>query len=394
METSSIRREHLRLVAVLGTLTAFAPLSIDMYLPAFPRIAAHFHASDGAVQATLAAFLIGMALGQSVLGPLSDRTGRLPPLVFGIGIFVLASVFAALAPNIESLIVARFLQALGGCTGIVTSRAMVRDLFNERESAQVYSLLMLVMGVAPILAPLLGSFLIIRFDWPVIFWLLAGFGTLCLALVTFGLGETLPREKRHAGGVAHVLRAYVSLMGDRAFIAFTLANACISASMFAYITGSPFVFIEIHGFTPSQFAMTFGSIAATFILMAQVNAYLLRTLSGRLILKIAMMVHLCAALALVAVVSFLPAHALPLMALLFLLVPTLGFIGSNAIAAAMSRAGANVGAAAALTGVIQFAMAGASGATVGALNNGTAMPMALVIAGLSIIASLVRLAAR
>ncbi|HEX7775420.1 MAG TPA: multidrug effflux MFS transporter [Parvibaculum sp.] len=394
MAPSGIRREHLRLVIVLGTLSAFAPLSIDMYLPAFPSIAAHFHASDGAVQATLAAFLIGLALGQSVLGPLSDRTGRLPPLLMGIGTFVLASVFAALAPNIESLMAARFMQALGGCTGIVTSRAMVRDLFEERESAQVYSLLMLVMGVAPILAPLLGSFLIVRFNWSVIFWLLAGFGVICLTMATFALGETLPPEKRHKGGIAHVLRAYVALMGDRSFVAFTMANACISASMFAYITGAPFVFIELHGFTPPQFALTFGTIAGTFIFMAQVNAYLLRSFNGRTILKIAMTVHLCAALALLAVIRFFPAHVVPLMVVLYVLVPMLGFIGSNAIAAAMSRAGANVGAAAALTGVIQFALAAASGATVSALYNGSAMPMALVIAGLSVAATLVRLTAR
>jgi DHA1 family bicyclomycin/chloramphenicol resistance-like MFS transporter len=393
METSSIRREHLRLVVILGTLTAFAPLSIDMYLPAFPAIAAHFHASEGAVQATLAVFFVGMAMGQSVLGPLSDRTGRLPPLLIGTSVFVAASIWAALAPDIESLTAARFLQALGGSTGIVTTRSMVRDLFEERESAQVYSLLMLVMGVAPILAPMAGSFLIVRFDWSVLFWILAGFGLLCIALVTLFLGETLPPERRHKGGIGHVLRAYVALAGDRSFVAFTLANACISASMFAYITGSPFVFIEIHGFTPTGFAAVFGSIAGTFILMSQVNARLLRRIGGRTILKIAMTVHLAAALLLFALTLLAPAATAPLF-LLYLLVPCLGFIGSNAIAAAMSRAGANVGAAAALTGVVQFAMAAVSGATVGALNNGTAVPMVSVIAGLSALGTIARLFAR
>lgn len=394
MASRGFDKDHLKFVVILGALTAFAPLSIDMYLPAFPAIAAHFHVSAGEVQATLAIYFVGLALGQSVLGPLSDRTGRLPPMLLGIGAFVLGAVWAARAPDIESLSAARFVQALGGCAGIVVSRAMVRDLFDERASAQVFSMLMLVMGLAPILAPMMGGFLIAHYHWPVIFWCLAGFGLVCFIAVWLGLGETLPHEKRSHGGLGHVLRAYVGLLGDGPFMAFSLANACISAAMFAYITGSPFVFITLHGLSPEHYAMVFGLNAFGLIAASQMNAFLLRRLSGRAILNMSMTVHLAAALALVGVCVLLPDKLVPLMGCLFVLIGSLGFIGANATAAAMARAGGRIGAAAALTGIIQFALAAGAGALVGALNDGTAMPMALSIAGLSLAGTTARLFAR
>ncbi|MEN6542030.1 multidrug effflux MFS transporter [Parvibaculum sp.] len=395
MATQDFGKSHLKLVVILGALTAFAPLSIDMYLPAFPAIAAHFHASAGEVQATLAVYFVGLALGQGVLGPLSDRTGRLPPMLLGIGAFVLGAVWAALSPNIESLVAARFVQALGGCAGIVVSRAMVRDLFDERTSAQVFSMLMLVMGLAPILAPMIGGFLIAHYHWPVIFWCLAGFGLACFIAVWLGLGETLPREKRAHGGLGHVLRAYLGLFADGPFMAFSLANACISAAMFAYITGSPFVFITLLGFSPEHFAIVFGVNAFGLIAASQMNAFLLRRVSsGRTILGVSMTVHLAAALALVGASFYLPGSLALLMACLFVLIGSIGFIGANATAAAMARAGERIGAAAALTGIIQFALAAGAGALVGALNDGTAMPMALAIAGLSLAGTAARLFAR
>lgn len=394
METSRIHRGHLRFILILGALTAFAPLAIDMYLPAFPAIAAHFGASAGAVQGTLAVYFIGMALGQSVLGPLSDRYGRLPPLLLGIAAFSLASVWAAHAPNIESLVAARFVQALGGCAGIVIARAMVRDLFAERESAQVYSLLMLVMGVAPILAPVVGGLLLIHFDWSFIFLLLGAFGVVCFVAVWRGLGETLPVSRRIGGGLVPVLRAYLALTKDRQFVAFTLANACISAAMFAYITGSPFVFIAFHKLSPEHYALIFGSNALGLIAASQLNAFLLRRVSGRIILAVSVTAHLVAALALIGFALFIPDALLPLMTCLFVIVGSVGFVGSNAVAAAMSRAQNYIGAAAALNGVVQFAIAAGAGAIVGALNDGTPLPMAAVIAGLSIAGALSLLAAR
>ncbi|MGB3810799.1 MAG: Bcr/CflA family multidrug efflux MFS transporter [Parvibaculum sp.] len=391
---SGVSRSHLRFILILGALTAFAPLAIDMYLPAFPAIAQHFGTSAGAVQGTLAIYFIGMALGQSVLGPLSDRFGRLPPLLLGIAAFSLASVWAAHAANIESLVAARFVQALGGCAGIVIARAMVRDLFEERESAQVYSLLMLVMGVAPILAPVIGGLVLTNFGWPVIFWLLGGFGAVCFVAVWWGLGETLPVSRRSSGGFFPVLRAYLALARDRQFVAFTLANAFISAAMFAYITGSPFVFIDFHKLSPEHYAFIFGANALGLIAASQINAFLLRRISGRRILAVSITAHLVAALCLVGATIYAPDALLPLLAALFVVVGSVGFVGSNAVAAAMSRAQDFIGAAAALNGVVQFAAAACAGAIVGMLNDGTPLPMALVIAGLSIAGTLARLFAR
>lgn len=394
MNASSPRGSRIGFVVILGSLIAFAPLSIDMYLPAFPAIAAHYGTTAGAVQTTLAIFFIGLAVGQGVVGPITDRVGRLPPLLIGIAMYVGASVWAALAPDIESLTAARLLQALGGCAGIVVSRAMVRDLFDERGSAQVYSMLMLVMGLAPILAPMIGGFIIAQYEWQVIFWVLAAFGLACVPAVLFGLGETLPRERRQRGGLRPVLGAYLALFADRPFMAFSLANAFISAAMFAYITGSPFVFIELHGLAPAGYAMLFGVNAAGLIVASQVNAFLLRRISGRTILKVAMGVHLAAALALLAATIFRPDAFYPLAGCIFVAVGSLGFVGANAMAAAMARAQSHIGSASALTGILQFALAAVAGALVGAFNDGTALPMALIIAGASIAGTVARLTAR
>jgi DHA1 family bicyclomycin/chloramphenicol resistance-like MFS transporter len=391
---TGIHRGHLRLILILGALMAFGPLAIDMYLPAFPAIADHFGASAGAVQGTLAAYFTGIALGQSVVGPLSDRYGRLPPLLIGIAAFVLASFGAAHAPSVEWLTAARFIQALGGCAGIVISRAMVRDLFDEQNSAQVYSLLMLVMGVAPILAPLLGGFFIAHFSWSFIFLFQGSFALVVFLVVWRGLGETLPPAQRHASGFASVLYAYFALTRDRPYVAFTFTNAFISAGMFAYITGASFIFISFFKFSPEQFALLFGFNAAGFIIGAQVNAWLLRRISGRLILAVATSVHLAAAGGLLASSLIVPNAMLPLAAMLFVQLACGGFIGANAVAAAMSRAQNNAGAAAALNGIVQFGMAAFAGAAVGLLNNGTSLPMAAVIFSLSLAATLARLAAR
>lgn len=395
MNTENSLGARIRFVVILGALIAFAPLSIDMYLPAFPAIADHFKVVPGAVQTTLAVFFVGLAVGQGILGPIMDRMGRLRPLLIGISVYVAASLWASFASSIEGLAVARLFQALGGCAGIVASRAMVRDLFDERASAQVYSLLMLVMGLAPILAPMIGGFLIANYEWPVIFWVLTAFGLACIPAVVFGLGETLPRERRqHGRGLAQVGWTYLALCRDRPFIAYALANALASCAMFAYITGSPFVFIDLHDLSPEAYAMLFGANAAGLIAAAQVNAFLLRRIPGRTILKFAMTLHLAGALALLAFTLFMPEAFYPLVICIFFVVATYGFIGANATAAAMARADENAGSASALTGILQFAFAAIVGGLVGGFNDGTALPMAIVIAVASVLATLARLSAR
>ena len=380
------RAEAARFILILGSLTAFAPLSIDMYLPAFPALQAHFGVSAGQIQATLAVFFAGLAAGQAVYGPIADRFGRRAPLLFGIAVYVAVSIVAARAPDIGSLTLARLFQALGGCAGMVISRAMVADLFDERDSAKIYSLLMLVMGMAPILAPLAGAYLLVAFGWGAIFWFLAAFGALCLATVWFVLPETLPPDRRSAGGLRHVLRVYKQLLLNRRFLAFAAIGAFSLAGLFAYITDSSFIFIELYGLSPEHYGMLFGVNALGLIAAAQVNVRLLRRFAVRRILTTAILAYVVAA----AVLTFLATSGLggliALMIPLFVAISSLGLVLGNAAAAAMAQAGDYRGTASALIGVMQFTLSAAISGLAGMLQNGTAVPMAGIILGCGITA--------
>jgi DHA1 family bicyclomycin/chloramphenicol resistance-like MFS transporter len=379
---------RLRLYLLLGALTAFPPLSIDMYLPSFPALQLYFHAGVGAVQRTLAVFFIGLSLGQLVFGPLSDRYGRRGPLLFGIVLYVGAALTALFAPDIGVLTVARFFQALGGCAAVVIARAMVRDLFHERESARVFSLLMLVMGLAPMLAPMLGGQLLAFAGWQGIFAALAGFACLCLLAVLFGLRESLPVERRARNGLGGVFTVYANLLRDRGFIGHALAGAFNSGALFAYITGSPFVFMQLHGVSPGLFGALFGVNALGLIVASQVNRALLKRFSDRLILKIALRVTAAAAISLGVFAWFDIGGLVALMIPLFICLSSMGFVMPNATAAAMAQSGRNAGSAAALLGALQFSIAALAGASVSALQSGTAFPMCGIILSGSIAAFL------
>ena len=266
---------YARLALILGALAAFGPLSIDMYLPALPTIAADFGTTTAAVQQTLSVFFVGLALGQLFYGPIADRVGRRTPLLFGCAMYAVVSLLCMFAPSVAWLMGLRFLQALGSAAGVVIGRSVVRDLFDERKSARMYSFLVLVMGIAPITAPLIGGQLLIAFGWRAIFLVLAGFGLLCLALVWFGLDESLPAERRTREGLGHTLRVYGGLLADGRYMGFALAGGLASAAMFAYISGSAFVFIELNGVPPDRFGFFFGVNAFGLIAASQLNRRLL-----------------------------------------------------------------------------------------------------------------------
>lgn len=380
MNQKSARGSYLRFVIILGALTAVTPLAIDAYLPAMPAMQAYFASTSAEIGATLAVFFGAFALGQAVIGPLSDRFGRRLPMSLGIAVFVLASIAAARAPDIESLIAARFFQALGGCAGVVISRAMVRDMFDERMSAKAYSALILVMGVAPILGPLIGGYLTTLFDWQAVFWLLAAFGSLCLTAVVFGVGETLPPTQRSRGGLSGVVRGYHALLKDRDYMALALASGFSISCMFAYITGSPFVFIELHGVAPQHYGLLFGTNAIGLIGASQLNNWLLSRFSARTILTMAVRTQVLATCVLILIAALNIGGLAALLPPLFVAVACLGLVMPNAMAAAMARAKDRAGAASALLGVIQFSLAAGIGALVGALNDGSALPMTGVMA--------------
>ncbi|MCO7518905.1 MULTISPECIES: multidrug effflux MFS transporter [unclassified Pseudomonas] len=369
---------NLRTLLILGALSAFGPLAIDFYLPAFPAMAHAFATDEKHVQTTLAAYFLGLSLGQLAYGPVADRFGRRIPLLFGVGLFTLASLACAYAPNLDSLIVARFVQALGGCAGMVLSRAIVSDKCDAVASAKVFSQLMLVMGLAPILAPMLGGVLVNVAGWQSIFLALSLFSAACLVAVGLGLPESLPAHVPRQP-LSGALRQYLRLLGDRVFVGHALTGGIAIAGMFAYIAGSPFVFIKLYGVPAEHYGWLFGTNAAGFILMAQVNARLLAKRGPAFLLARAVWLYLAAALALLLVAALRPVALWPLLVPLFVCIASLGCIIPNASACAMSGQGARAGSASALMGCLQFSVAAAAAALVGVLHDGSAVPMALVI---------------
>ncbi|MFZ1769602.1 MAG: Bcr/CflA family multidrug efflux MFS transporter, partial [Caldilinea sp.] len=345
---------YAKLALILGVLAAFGPLSIDTYLPALPTIAEEFGTTTAAVQQTLSAFFIGLSLGQLFYGPISDRVGRRGPLLFGCAMYTVVSLGCAFAPSVAGLMGLRFLQALGSSAGVVIGRSVVRDRFDERESARMYSFLVLVMGVAPITAPLIGGQLLVAFGWRAIFFVLAAFGLLCLLMVWFGLEESLPEARRTREGLGHALRGYGALLADRRYMGFALAGGLASAAMFAYISGSAFVFIELNGVSPDRFGFFFGANAFGLIAASQLNRWLLARYTSTRLLTAALSVTATAALLLFAT-TWAGMGGFPLLlALLFITIASTGMVGPNATALAMAPYGRRAGGASALLGATQF----------------------------------------
>jgi len=369
-----------KLAVLLGALTAFGPLSIDMYLPSFQAISRELAARPAQVQLTLAVFFVALGIGQAFYGPVSDRYGRKRPLCCGLALYVLASAGCALARSIEALIVWRFAQAIGGCAGMVIARAVVRDRFDEREAARFFSLLMLVTGLAPIMAPSVGGQIVVFFSWRVIFWTLAGFGLLCCVTVAILLPESLPAERRTQGGVGEALRVYARLLRDRPFMRYALSGALVISGMFTYIFGSPFVFMQIYGVRPERFGWIFGSIALGLISASQLNRFLLARVAGTGILSRALVVTAAAGIVLLIMAWTGTGGLLGLLAPLFVYIASLGFVLPNVIATALASQGRNAGTAAALLGTLQFGAGATVGMLLGALGDGTAVPMAALIA--------------
>lgn len=367
-------------IILLGSLTALGPLSIDMYLPAFPDIEHSLSAASGTAQFTLATYFVGLALGQALYGPFSDRFGRKRPLLFGMALYALASVGCAFSGSIGMLACFRFLQALGGCAGMVIPRAIVRDHFEAQGSARIFSLLLLVMGLAPILAPLLGSWIVSYASWRTIFWILTAFSAASIVAVTFRLEETLDTRNAAPLNLRNIIGTYVDLLRDHHYLGHVLTGGLAQAGMFAYITGSPFVLIDLFHLTPAQFSLAFGSNAAGYILGAQINARLLRKYALPQLLQIASYIPAGFALCLL-IMSLTGWGGLPaLLAGLFGFIASLGFIGPNAMAGALAHQGHRAGMASALMGTLQFGTATLASSVIGLLHVHSSLPMTGVMA--------------
>ncbi len=368
-------RSQTFIILILGALTMIGPFSIDMYLPGFPAIAKDLRTTIAEVQLSLASFFVGLALGQLFSGPITDRFGRKKPLYVGLGLYMLASLACVFAPNVETLIALRFVQALGGSVGMVVSRAVVRDLYPPEEMAKIFSMLMLVMGVAPIIAPSLGGILVSSVGWQSIFLSLTLFGALALLGMYLALPETKQPDATISLQPVKVLIEYVEIIKNRQFLIYTMVSGFSGAGMFAYISGSPFVFIELHRVPEATFGIIFSANAFGLIMSGQLNRLALRRFTTVQIVKFVNALQLVFGILLV-VYGFTFWGGLPmLITLIFLYMSMLGFLYPNSGALAMAPFSRNAGAASALLGSLQFVVSAIVAGLVSAFDNGTALPM-------------------
>ncbi len=378
-------------VLLLGALTALDPLTVDMYLPAFGDIRASLHATTPQVELSVSTFFVGMALGQLFYGPLADRFGRRRPLLGGMLLYLVATVGCACAPGIGWFIALRFLQALGGCAGLVIVRAVVRDRFDKQRAAAFLSNMALVMGVAPILAPSIGSLINAVFGWRAIFVALAFANITCMASVFALLPETGSRGGKVLR-LSSVVQTYGALLRDRSFVGYLIPDTAIRAGMFAYIAGSPFVFINLFHIPPGRYALLFGLNGFGLMLGSQVNRRLLRAFTPDAILSWSVRIAAAAAvLVFVWTRAGLP-HAVVL-ASIFVFIATLNFVGPNSVASALASQGHQAGTASALYGCLQWSLATVSSFLVSFLHDGTALPMTgvMLFCGLFSLAAFQRL---
>jgi MFS transporter, DHA1 family, multidrug resistance protein len=370
---------YLELLVLLGALQAFAPLSIDMYLPAMPVMETVFHTSAAAVEITMVTFLVGFAIGQSLYGPITDRFGRKPPLYASLALFIVSSAACAVAPSIHMISVLRVFQALGACGGSVITRAMVRDLFPPEQLRRVFSMLVLVLGVSPVIAPLFGSYLLLWFGWKSAFLAQATLGVAGLAGMHFRLRESLAHRDRRPLDVESIVSAYRQLLKDRTFLGASFVCGFSSAGAFAYIASAPFVFISLYKVPTERFGWLFGAIAAGMVIGSQINGRMPHRIPLWKVLRAANLFQLVSGLLLLAMV-LTGAGGLPGVFLcVFVYVSAQGFVFPNGSAIAMMRHGKIAGTASALLGTNQFLIAAFTTTFLGFLAN-PAVPMAWVIA--------------
>lgn len=374
-------RRYVQLVLVLGALIALGPLTVDMYLPAFPALAADLGADDAGVQVTLTGMLAGLATGQLVIGPLSDAVGRRRPLLIGVLVHAVASLLCAVAPDVVSLSAVRVLQGFAGAAISVNAMAVVRDLFVGVAAARLLSRLMLVIGAAPVLAPSLGGLILEFTTWRGIFVVLAGLAVLLFLVAAVGLRETLPPERRRSAHLRPTLRTYRSLLRDRTFVALVLVAGLTMSVLLTYVSGSSFVLQGVYGLTEREFALVFGMNAVAIVIGTQLNPLLLGRFAPSRLLLGALVAGSLAGLALVLTGATGLAGLAGVLVPLSLILGSAGVALPNTPALALSRHGQAAGTAAALLGSVQFGVGAVAAPFVGLIGTGSAVPMATMMLG-------------
>lgn len=372
-------RLSVRLIVSFGLLTGLVAASVDMYLPAMPDLAKSLGSTTGQVQQTLSMFLLGAALGQALFGPLADRYGRRNVLLLGTAIFTLASLFCTWAENVEQLTLLRLCQALGATCGAVIVQALIKDMFQREDAARMMSYVMMVMTLIPLLAPMAGGYLLMWWGWQSIFWCLSLCGLAALMLAYFLVPETLTAENRQPLHPRHVVRAYARIARHRRAMGYNLCAGFVFASMFAFITGSPFVYIEYFGVAPHYYGYLFGVNILLMMLCNFFNGRWLNRLGSERLLRTGVSVHV------LATIFLLLASVTELGGLIAVMVPcvvavgVLGLVAANATTAALACFDSHAGTVSGMLGITRMGLGGLSGAAVGILHNGSILVMAAVM---------------
>lgn len=372
-------KNRVLIIIILGALSTISPFAIDMYLPAFPEIAAALQTSTARVSLSLASYFAGLAAGQLFYGPLLDRFGRKLPLYAGLTLFIAASVLCLFARNVEALLVFRFVQALGGCAAGVAAMAMVRDFFPVHETAKIISLLILVISASPMLAPSIGVFVAVNLGWQWVFIVLAAFVLVMLLIARWVLPQGHPPDKSVSLRPLPIWRNYGVVLREPQFLTYSLAGAFAFSGLLVYVTSSPIVFMEVFGVSQKQFGLIFAGLSVGFIGSNQVNVLLLRKFSSEQIFRGALLVECPTALALLVGTSFGWFGLSATLALLFICLSSLGLAYPNAAALALVPFSRNIGSASAMLGFLQIGVSGLAAASIGIFDSKTMLPVALVM---------------
>lgn len=383
---NTTQHSRFSLILVLGALTALSPFSIDMYLPAFPKMAESLGTSVSAVSLSLSSYFVGLAVGQLFYGPLLDRFGRKKPLYVGLVLYILATLGCLSSKNVDSLVAFRFIQAIGGCAANVAAMAMVRDFFSPKESAKVFSLLMLILGVSPLLAPTAGGYLATHLGWQSVFVVLAVIGTLMLGLSIFYLPTIYTPDQSHSLHPGQIFKNYLSIVKDPQFYTYSLAGSLAFSGLFVYLAASPTIFMEIFKVSEQGYGWIFALLAAGFIGASQFNILLLRRFSNESVLFVAL-----GSLTAMGFLFFMGALSgwfglVGTIAMLFLYLSSAGLANPNAAALALAPFAKNAGSASALIGFLQMGVGALASVSVGILKAQQLLPITAIFAASSLLA--------
>lgn len=370
------KKYRIVVILILGLLSALGPFSIDLYLPGFPEIANDLNTTTARVALSLSSYFIGVSIGQIIYGPLMDCYGRLKPLMIGLFLYLFTSIYLVFVVSVESLIVVRFIQALGGCAGMVASRALVRDLFPVPEIAKVFSLLMLVIAVSPVIAPTLGGYATTHWGWPSIFIILSLLAVFIILLVFFQLPSGAPPDTTLSLKPQSVIPSFWNVFKTPQFYTYTLTGSFAASGLYTYLAGSPHVFMELYGVSEKQYGWIFGIIALGLVIASQLNTFLLRTYTSQHITKVTLICQVFVGMLLFFGIMFDFLNLYWFIALTFLFLSTQGFAFPNTSALSLAPFSKNAGTASALMGALQLGIGAMVTAILSLLSGNTPLPMA------------------